>query len=257
MQEKPTKRPIKRKEASRLVGRAAWNGIARFFSRDGGMPSLAMVLAGDTCYPVRLVYCVEFAAARFLPWRALCPADTQLAGRRADSFHCSVKNFEAYLAYQARTLCGDAAVCGVVPGLPPPLPRPPPHTSGPRPPATPTSPSPSPPPPALQTASAPATPRASLPSSYKLAACVRLPPVDSAVAYPDSAPSLATPNSPLLSQPLRPAPDPVPRDQPFKEECMRIVATFLRPGTAKELPLDAALRDTTIRDLTWNTHPDV
>ncbi|KAH9833778.1 uncharacterized protein C8Q71DRAFT_860050 [Rhodofomes roseus] len=226
MQEKPTKRPIKRKEASRLVGRAAWNGIARFFSRDGGMPSLAMVLAGDTCYPV------------------------------------SVKNFEAYLAYQARDVSAAEHSVEVLQfvvwfqdyrrrflALPP-------HVRA----ASPghshfafAIPTPARTADRVRASNA----RASLPSSYKLAACVRLPPVDSAVAYPDSAPSLATPNSPLLSQPLRPASDPVPRDQPFKEECMRIVATFLRPGTAKELPLDAALRDTTIRDLTWNTHPDV
>ena len=48
-----------------------------------------------------------------------------------------------------------------------------------------------------------------------------------------------------------------PCDQPFREECLRIVATFLTPGATKELPLDPVVRDTVIRDLTWNTHPDV
>ena len=48
-----------------------------------------------------------------------------------------------------------------------------------------------------------------------------------------------------------------PWDQPFREECLRIVATFLTPGAAKELPLDPVVRDTVIRELTWNTHPDI
>ncbi|PCH40785.1 hypothetical protein WOLCODRAFT_99298 [Wolfiporia cocos MD-104 SS10] len=46
-------------------------------------------------------------------------------------------------------------------------------------------------------------------------------------------------------------------EQPFRADCSRIVATFLTPGAAKELPLDPAVRDTAIRNLTWSTHPDV
>jgi len=38
---------------------------------------------------------------------------------------------------------------------------------------------------------------------------------------------------------------------------MRVVATFLRPNSAKELSLDAIIRDTAIRELAHNTHPDV
>ncbi|KAF9498698.1 hypothetical protein BDN71DRAFT_1503764 [Pleurotus eryngii] len=45
--------------------------------------------------------------------------------------------------------------------------------------------------------------------------------------------------------------------QPFRVECMRIVATFLQPGAVKELPLDGIIRDTVVRDLTSSTHPDV
>lgn len=43
----------------------------------------------------------------------------------------------------------------------------------------------------------------------------------------------------------------------FREECMRIVATFLRPESSKELSLDATVRETIIRDLRTSTHPDV
>ncbi|KAH9927283.1 uncharacterized protein B0H18DRAFT_292693 [Fomitopsis serialis] len=103
--------------------------------------------------------------------------------------------------------------------------------------------------------SAPSSPA----SSYKR---VQLAPVDTALARCDSIPSprsLSTPNSPLSSQPSTSYPPDLvqPCDQPFRDECTRIVATFLRPDAAKELPLDPAVRDTVIRDLTWNTHPDV
>ena len=45
--------------------------------------------------------------------------------------------------------------------------------------------------------------------------------------------------------------------QPYKKECMRIIATFLRPGAVKELSLDDDLRHTVIRNLAYSTHPDV
>lgn len=44
--------------------------------------------------------------------------------------------------------------------------------------------------------------------------------------------------------------------QPFRQECMRIVTTFLQPGAAKELTLDAIVRDTCIKKFATNTHPD-
>jgi len=47
------------------------------------------------------------------------------------------------------------------------------------------------------------------------------------------------------------------KDIPFKEECMRIVATFLKPGSPRELNLDAAIRDATMTELAHSTHPDV
>ncbi|KAL6307174.1 hypothetical protein BKA93DRAFT_823638 [Sparassis latifolia] len=49
---------------------------------------------------------------------------------------------------------------------------------------------------------------------------------------------------------------PTVTEQPFRDECERIVATFLHPGAPKELPLEPALRDTLLRALSWNTHPD-
>lgn len=48
-----------------------------------------------------------------------------------------------------------------------------------------------------------------------------------------------------------------PQAQPFRDECARIVATFFRPGASKELSLSHEVRDTIVRHLTWNTHPDV
>jgi hypothetical protein len=47
------------------------------------------------------------------------------------------------------------------------------------------------------------------------------------------------------------------KELPFKEECMRVVATFLRSNSPKELNLDAAIRDAITRDLAHSTHPDV
>lgn len=44
---------------------------------------------------------------------------------------------------------------------------------------------------------------------------------------------------------------------PFREECMRAAATFLRPQASKELNLDAAVRDDVLRKLDYSTHPDV
>lgn len=47
-------------------------------------------------------------------------------------------------------------------------------------------------------------------------------------------------------------------DEPlFKQECMRIVATFLKPNSPKELNLDATVKEAIIRDLAHSTHPDI
>ncbi|KAG6861951.1 hypothetical protein C0995_009135 [Termitomyces sp. Mi166 len=43
----------------------------------------------------------------------------------------------------------------------------------------------------------------------------------------------------------------------FHRECSRVIATFLTPGSPKELTLDAIVRDTVIRNLFYNCHPDV
>ncbi|OSX59506.1 hypothetical protein POSPLADRAFT_1075641 [Postia placenta MAD-698-R-SB12] len=69
----------------------------------------------------------------------------------------------------------------------------------------------------------------------------------------------STAHSPFMSRddPPHASITPESRQQPFRKEGMRIVATFFKPGAAKELPLDPVVRDTVIRDLTWNTHPDV
>ncbi|TDL29970.1 hypothetical protein BD410DRAFT_823929 [Rickenella mellea] len=48
-----------------------------------------------------------------------------------------------------------------------------------------------------------------------------------------------------------------PVDQPFREECMCVLATFLSPNSRKELLLDAVVRDTAIKNLVWTTHPDI
>lgn len=45
--------------------------------------------------------------------------------------------------------------------------------------------------------------------------------------------------------------------QPFREECMHIVETFLRPGGQKELTLDERVRDTALRSVALSTHPIV
>jgi hypothetical protein len=44
---------------------------------------------------------------------------------------------------------------------------------------------------------------------------------------------------------------------PFREECDRILATFLLPGAVKELTLDKTMREAAVKQLSTNTHPDV
>ncbi|KAG6896186.1 hypothetical protein C0992_009809 [Termitomyces sp. T32_za158] len=43
----------------------------------------------------------------------------------------------------------------------------------------------------------------------------------------------------------------------FRHECLRVVATFLAPGSPKELTLDAIIRDTAIHKLSQSCHPDI
>ncbi|KAG6857006.1 hypothetical protein H0H87_011100 [Tephrocybe sp. NHM501043] len=42
----------------------------------------------------------------------------------------------------------------------------------------------------------------------------------------------------------------------FHTDCLRAIATFLTPGSAKELSLDSVVRDTAIRTLSLGSHPD-
>jgi hypothetical protein len=44
---------------------------------------------------------------------------------------------------------------------------------------------------------------------------------------------------------------------PFRDECERIVATFFSPSSRKELSLDSDTRDGVLHNLTRSTHPDV
>jgi hypothetical protein len=76
-----------------------------------------------------------------------------------------------------------------------------------------------------------------------------LPTIDKPSGAPSSAPSDSTDASQYSSFPAK--------DLPFKEECMRVVATFLRSNSPKELNLDATVRDAIIGDLAHSTHPDV
>lgn len=43
----------------------------------------------------------------------------------------------------------------------------------------------------------------------------------------------------------------------FQEECLRIVATFIKPDSSKELNLEAVVRESIVRDVAQSTHPDV
>lgn len=45
--------------------------------------------------------------------------------------------------------------------------------------------------------------------------------------------------------------------QPFRHECMLVAATFLLPSAPYELMLPSLLPSTILRDLAFNTHPDV
>lgn len=76
--------------------------------------------------------------------------------------------------------------------------------------------------------------------------------------------SQSYPIPPSTSSPAIPSPYPAssaptrPQDQPFREETLRVVATFFRPGGngQKELSIDQRLRDEVLRDLAVTTHPN-
>lgn len=46
-------------------------------------------------------------------------------------------------------------------------------------------------------------------------------------------------------------------ERPFRTECLRVVATFLKPNSPKELNLDAKTRNAVIHDTSFSSHPDV
>lgn len=50
---------------------------------------------------------------------------------------------------------------------------------------------------------------------------------------------------------------PTAEDALLRTACSRAVATFLSPNASKELPVDALVRDTVIRTLAYDCHPDV
>ncbi|KDN47395.1 hypothetical protein RSAG8_03535, partial [Rhizoctonia solani AG-8 WAC10335] len=53
-------------------------------------------------------------------------------------------------------------------------------------------------------------------------------------------------------------PSPVPlKDQPFRNETLQIVATFIRPGATTVLNLDTDVKEELLRGLEKSTHPDV
>ncbi|KZT06530.1 uncharacterized protein LAESUDRAFT_679540 [Laetiporus sulphureus 93-53] len=93
-----------------------------------------------------------------------------------------------------------------------------------------------------------AGPSSSLPSAFSVRS-------DSQVPEPVSPYARSSAETPLLQQ--LESIGSTPRELPFRDECRRVIATFFRPGAASELPLDHLLRDTVVRDLTWNTHPDI
>jgi len=73
--------------------------------------------------------------------------------------------------------------------------------------------------------------------------------------------TLTSPAKAYPSPVTPPSLDPVrfnPSAQPFREEVLRIVATFMTPGKSKkELPLDETTRNMVVRNLAWSTHPNV
>jgi hypothetical protein len=67
-------------------------------------------------------------------------------------------------------------------------------------------------------------------------------------------PSAATAD---ISSTLSPTPPYTDNDDLLRKTCSRAVATFLSPNATKELPVDAIVRDTVIRNLAHDCHPDV
>ncbi|KAL4245824.1 hypothetical protein ABKN59_001691 [Abortiporus biennis] len=48
-----------------------------------------------------------------------------------------------------------------------------------------------------------------------------------------------------------------PEELPFGAECQAVLATFIVPGSEKELNLTTDIREAILKDSAWNTHPDV
>ncbi|KAG8905270.1 hypothetical protein FRB99_000340 [Tulasnella sp. 403] len=68
--------------------------------------------------------------------------------------------------------------------------------------------------------------------------------------------NLPTPFSPGFFE--TPRPSVAPEEQPFRDEALRVVATFMRPGQGrKELAIDESLRHEVFTDLALTTHPNV
>ncbi|EIN10938.1 hypothetical protein PUNSTDRAFT_112727 [Punctularia strigosozonata HHB-11173 SS5] len=84
----------------------------------------------------------------------------------------------------------------------------------------------------------------------------RISPTSSTSSSSPLQPSPPTPTPP--TSPFSPSFDLLtsPAQQPFRSECQLVLATFVRPGAPKELSLESLVRDTVLRDLAWNTHPD-
>ncbi|KAF8725070.1 G protein signaling domain, partial [Rhizoctonia solani] len=107
------------------------------------------------------------------------------------------------------------------------------------------------------------------PSLAKYEAHLALPAPNTKTPIPNSPRSSGWALSPISSSPTTtswsswspisvPSPIAVPlKDQPFRNEILQIVATFIRPGAKKELNLDMDVREELLRGLEKSTHPDI
>jgi hypothetical protein len=80
--------------------------------------------------------------------------------------------------------------------------------------------------------------------------------MDTIRTYPCPVPATADTPSRSLG-PSESSLTPPRADDDLQTACSRAVATFLTPNATKELPVDAVVRDTVIRTLAYNCHPDV
>ncbi|EPT00776.1 hypothetical protein FOMPIDRAFT_1121704, partial [Fomitopsis schrenkii] len=203
------------------------NNVGRLLvGADSSMPSLAMVLSGDTCYPIRLVflssceYSVELL--QFVVWFQdyrrrffRLPSATQAASPGQSHFAFAIPT-PARTAERARASIARADAIHYVDGAS--------LTYG------------------------------SIASKATIHSLTGTPygTVPSALESPSASKAYLHMSQTTITSGYVP----LACDQPFQSECMRIIATFLKPGAAKELPLDPDVRETAVRDLAWNTHPD-